>query len=334
MRVSLTVAMLALVAFASGQSAVERLRQSEKAKSTLSYQARVETVNPGQGTRGKVQATVYQKGPLSRISYMLPGGKQRILLDDGKNVYELDATTKTVIKSSPTKEPSRIETLLANYEVTITGTATVAGRVCDVIWVRGKRAGSPSRRVWVDRETALVLRSDSFDATGRLTAQTAFSSVDYDAKLAPELFRVPQGWTVREVAWDAGRHYSHEEISRVVGFRVPVAGYMPSGFVLDGYHLSRCAGGVPYCLARYVDGLASVSIISRHEVCPKCGKSAGGGQGRGRQHRYGQGSGKGLCGSPMRASATTAVLTKNGVTSLVVGDLSKSELERIAAGLK
>jgi negative regulator of sigma E activity len=283
-----------------------------------------------------VQATVYQKGPLSRILYVLPGGKQRIVLDDGKHLYELDATTKTAIKASPTREPSRIETLLANYDVTITGKATVAGRECDVISVRSKRAGSPSRKVWVDRETALILRSDSHDASGRLTAQTVYSSVDYQAKLAPDLFRVPQGWTVREVASDTTRHYTRDEISRRVGFRVPAPTYMPRGFVFDGYHLSQCSGGVPYCLARYVDGLASVSIISRHEVCPQCGRTAtgSGAQGRGQQHRYGQGKGRGLCGSPMRTSANAAVVTKDGVTSLVLGDLPKSELDRIAAGLK
>ncbi|GMV37543.1 MAG: hypothetical protein AMXMBFR61_20510 [Fimbriimonadales bacterium] len=336
MRLSLTVGLLALVVVASGQSAAERLRQAEKAKKTLSYSAKVQTTSAGQGARSTVQATVYQKGPLSRILYLLPGGKQRIVLDDGKNLYELDATTKTAIKASPTQEPSRIETLLANYEVTITGSATIAGRACDVIYVRGKRPGSPSRRLWVDRETSLILRSDSFDASGRLTAQTVYSSVDYRAALAPDLFRVPQGWKVREVASDAARHYTREEISREVGFRVPVPSYMTPGFVFDGYHLSRCSGGVPYCLARYVDGLGSVSIISRHEVCPQCGRTAAGGagQGRGQQHRYGQGKGRGLCGSPMRASATTAVVTKNGVTSLVLGDLPKSELDRIAAGLK
>lgn len=335
MRLSLViVGLLALVAAAMGQSAAGRLRQAEKAKDTLTYSARVNTVSTVKGVRTSVQAAVYQKGRLSRILYLLPGGKQRIVLDDGKCLYELDATTKTAIKASPTREPSRIETLLANYTATITGRATIAGRTCDVIVVSGKRAGSPSRRVWVDRETALILRSDSYDASGRLVAQTVFTTVDYQAKLAPDLFRVPQGWTVREIASDETRHYTRDEISRKLGFRVPVPTYMAPGFVFDGYHLSRCSGGVAYCLARYVDGLGSVSIVSRHEVCPKCGRTASSSQGRGQQHRYGQGKGRGTCGSPMRASATTAVVTKGGVTSLVLGDLPKAELDRIAAGLK
>ncbi|MFC4560473.1 sigma-E factor regulatory protein RseB domain-containing protein [Nocardiopsis mangrovi] len=66
--------------------------------------------------------------------------------------------------------------LAANYRVTRSGTAEVCGRTAAVVDAR-RADGTVAGRFWIDRETALPLRKDTMDASGRVAHSTGFVEV-------------------------------------------------------------------------------------------------------------------------------------------------------------
>jgi outer membrane lipoprotein-sorting protein len=310
------------------QTAVERLLAAERAKTTLTVSATVRTAVISQDREVAARARTYQAGPKFRAEYLSGASAGRVVIDDGQRLYQIDTRLKTVLRSDAFHEPTRENLLLKNYTARFAGTAEVAGRKCDIVVVSSSRPGTPSRKVWIDKATALILRNEQYDHTGTLSSVTVYESLDLTPKLDPSLFRPPSGWKVTEVTTGAHKHYSRQEMAKLVGFEVAVPSYVPAGFVLDGYHLGECRGGVPYEHTRYVDGLNSFSIIQRLDVCPKCGAGA---SGRGR----GRGAGRGRqCDLPMTPSDTRSVVLVGDVRMMVMGDLPKAELDRIAASLR
>jgi len=88
----------------------------------------------------------------------------------------------TYLATGPT-EPSivgsaRLLGLLSDtYDVTVTGAEQVAGRTSDVLQARRRGGGATAARLWIDRDTGLVLRREVYDERGRLTRASAFVEV-------------------------------------------------------------------------------------------------------------------------------------------------------------
>lgn len=121
----------------------------------------------------------------------------------------------------------------------------VAGRVTDVLDLRASDALRFSRRLWVDRETGLLLRSAMFAGDGSLVEQWMFASLD----LQPAKVDAASPTGLRPV-----RAPSAGDIPRT---RLQVVD-LPAGFVLvaaavDGDHEQLV----------YSDGLARVSVFAQ-----------------------------------------------------------------------
>lgn len=76
--------------------------------------------------------------------------------------------------------------LARNYAVRTDGAGSVAGRPADVVAVR-RPAGSLAARFWLDQETGLLLRRETYDSQGRTLRATAFVQVSLDAVPASRL---------------------------------------------------------------------------------------------------------------------------------------------------
>lgn len=95
-----------------------------------------------------------------------------------------------------------------NYVVAVEGREDVIGHQSDVVVVR-RPDGTPAQRLWIDRESGLVLRRKFYDPRGGLVRQTAFVTLrrttpTFDqppAPAAPEAVQIGDTAAVRDERW-------------------------------------------------------------------------------------------------------------------------------------
>jgi sigma-E factor negative regulatory protein RseB len=141
--------------------------------------------------------------------------------------------------------------LLQHYSVRIVGRERVGGLDCQVLEIKPHESDRYGYRLWVDRASGLLIRSQTLNERGEALEQMAFADVriggiDRD-QLKPSWST--DGWKVDEVA--------HRPIDlREQGWRLlPPSGFRPL------YAVRRPMAGGQALQAVYSDGLASLSVF-------------------------------------------------------------------------
>lgn len=311
----------------SRAQAADRLRAAQAAEERLTLRGALNTVSFFAEGSVSSEVVVSRKPGKSRWEYRSPALKGLVILEKGETVIRLDAATKTAHVSRPPREPNRLDLLLKNYRVSYEKEESIVGRRADVIAIHPKQAGGPSKKVWVDRATGLILRSEYYNSERKLSTLTFYTDVDWNPSLSDDLFEAPAGW--RQVALDdeAQRHWDKDALSREVGFTVREPSYRPAGYVLDGFHLYHFRCGVAAAHLRYVDGLNSVSVFARFTQCPRGHRGRGFQWGRRRQ-------GRGDCELFDNRQGKMLVKRSGNLTFVLVGDLPQEELQKIADSIR
>ncbi len=107
---------------------------------------------------------------------------------------------------------------------------------------RGMRRMEPIQSItlWIDRATGLVLRREVRFRGGDSWVRMELTRVEFPEKLAPELFRLPEGITVRPPK--EGRFASLEEAQKAAGFTIRLPDYLPEGTQREGIIVRRMRG--------------------------------------------------------------------------------------------
>lgn len=324
----LAVAFAALCSSAQSADAPALLKQAYAAEKTVAYTAVMEVRAAG---RPAAALKVWNSRGRKRMEYLSGPARGRVLIDDGRAVYWLDEGGRTAVSTPGTDGPERIDLILRNYSVASKGTATVAGRKAVVIRISPKRQPGPSRTLWIDQETKLILRSESYASDGTLKAASRITSINLKPRLSEALFQVPEGWRIQPPPPEERTRWTLTELSRRLGITVTEPEYLPAGFELEGMYLVRM-GRMQREAAhiRYVDGLNSLSVF-QHPVGPGRGQGPGGG--RGRRWRGGRGPDADLDVQPLGAVGRMVRLLRFGRMCVVVADLPEKELEKVANSL-
>ncbi len=247
-------------------------------------------------------------------------------------------------------ETARAKLILANYRVSLGAAGTLAGRSAVPLNITAKYAFNPSRKMWVDAFTGLILRDDLFAPDGKPRSSTKFTSVTYKAQSA-SLFQQPSRVTpapstgpnsLRSAA-------SASEAQKLSGRPTPKPAYVPTGYRAVSYGLVRSRRNTWMTSVRYEDGLGAFTIFERNQGGPgggygpgqggRGGGGPGGGRGRGGGPR-GNGGGAGF-GPPTATGRTTSSDRQQAVVNigrpsgsyLLVGDISLAELVKVAESL-
>lgn len=136
-----------------------------------------------------------------------------------------------------------------HYDFLDLGEGRVAGRSCQVIGVQPKQPDRYGYRLWVDRETGMLLKADIIDQQGDTLEQVAFTRVDLGVDIPDQLL----------AATVSGETISWQVVPRREGSNADAwarAG-LPPGFEFRGER-ERDAGVTQQV---YSDGLASFSIF-------------------------------------------------------------------------
>ncbi|MDR7523147.1 MAG: hypothetical protein QN168_11845 [Armatimonadota bacterium] len=183
-----------------------------------------------------------QYDPATRVGTKSP----RLVGDDGETVLA-----------------THLPWLLENYRV---GAAPglFLGRKVERIVMRPVRADRPARRIDVDQESGVVLRSERMEPGGRLVGMTAFQSFEV----------MPRGWRagaglprdLRLVERPMARKVTPEEVVRQFG-TIPVAIETPGGFHPVAYYLVQHRQ--PALQVVYSDGLSVLVVTMQRGILPR-----------------------------------------------------------------
>jgi len=272
--IQLTALALALAApnalSAASPDATRLLRESIDAPRSISYIGQLETVR---FSSNRAVATI------SKVEHRAPGSTRRwfvapeslygsYIVERAGTTYQFDPKHNKVIVShnlpveNAVASAGALERVLANYRAVMERTETVADRATVSIVLVNKFTGERALRVWLDRETHLVLKKEEYHANGSVASQTRFDALRYTAEIPEGIFStdVPAGYT--QIAGTDGAMMD-SDIDRVIaqaGFKPFEPQNLPQGFALTSGDV-RDVNGVKTLHLLYSDGLRSISLF-------------------------------------------------------------------------
>ncbi|MDR7534395.1 MAG: sigma-E factor regulatory protein RseB domain-containing protein [Armatimonadota bacterium] len=252
--------------------------------------------------------------------------KRRIVIDDGHRRWQYEPGAKLALLSPSALagdgvlSGDHLPLLLANYTAAVVGEERVAGRPAVVIAVRPRTSDRVALRIWLDRETFLVLRSEGYHADGRMAQAAAFTEIRYQEPPAQLFaFTPPPGVEVRRLPWNPP--VAIHDLARRVRFHPIAPPRLAGGFVLDRAFLSR-SHAVPVAVLHYTDGLVTLSFFQQKGV-----EGARRSLDRGKPIAVAEGM-----GSVRQVGGLTMLQWRaRGLDLTLAGDLSPAELVSIAS---
>jgi negative regulator of sigma E activity len=313
----------------SDRRAVLLLRESVDAPKTVSYIGQLQTVRFASNGAAATLARIEHKAPsLTRRWFLAPEalyGDYVVTRDD--RTYRFDVKrSRMIVAKRPAFEDSalgdRLDLVLRNYRPLFDDMETVASRPADAILLINKYTGERAMRLWIDDKTHLVLRKEEFRGNGAVATQTRFEAIRYAENLPDDIFSVqaPPGFT-RTQGYSAHAPSSDlDEIVREIGFAPYKPKDLPQGFVLIGGDVSD-ANDVKTLHLTYTDGLRTISLFENDK-----GAAVNFGDARTHATRF-----EGHEARYIEEGSTTLLAwAEHKLHFALVGDLGRSELERIA----
>ncbi len=191
-------------------------------------------------------------------------GTAREVIRDGETVTCIFPEDRTVLVEQgrpreyfPTAFTTPVEHMSTSYRLSVAGTDRVAGRDTHVVAIDPAIPDRYGYRLWLDRDTGLLLRSHVVDAGGQLLEEVMFTQIAFpevldDALLQPAVDSTGFSRTTR--AKDPAPHAGgHDEWD---------VGWLPQGFALRDRAIGPIATSrVPVEHMVFSDGLAMVSVF-------------------------------------------------------------------------
>ncbi|NIM07165.1 MAG: hypothetical protein GTN69_06860 [Armatimonadetes bacterium] len=227
------------------------------------------------------------------------------------------ALPQVIRTGAPSREPTSIQTSLANYRVRHLGSDMVAGRPVKIIGLEDRKSGSLLRVFWVDKASKVMLRQDRLGEGGGLISSTQFLQIS----LLPPRSRALDGdvETGEGLPPASGQRMSLPELSRRVGFHVLLPGRLPKGFRLRESYLfpCPCGCGTVFAHLRFTDEVRGFSVFQMKHT-EECGLTDSIAENAGQPF-------------PSPIPGLKAAASQRGeVLIVVIGDLEVEMLERIA----
>lgn len=255
----------------------ELLRQMSAASMGLNYRGTFVYLHNGQLEAMQVIHRATQEGEQERL-IALSGEAREVLRDKDKVTCILPNSRAVMVDKSiprqpfPAALPRNLDALADTYEFQVLGEDRVVGRAARIVVIRPLDAFRYGYRLWLERDSHLLLKSYLVDGEGRAVEQTMFTALEIldtvaDAELQPALRG--EGYTRR----------GHTETESTVATAEPgdsdwAVTNAPAGFMRTHYNrhgLSADTGPVEHMV--YSDGLATVSVYIEPRRADKPGLS-------------------------------------------------------------
>ena len=297
----------------------------------IAYQGHM-TVTHWYGKYARVEEVrVYFMPPnLYRWEFLAPDGTNvdRIVKSNGDREEIDDMRRHRKFIGEPVKNYQKLigekeerELLLRNYDLTVAMPDSVAGRKCWILEIIPKESDKHRQRIWIDQQTGAVLQVRRFRPEGRFTTLSRFVSFEPKKNLPSDLFVLDTSSGTHRVAHGLDPNaVSLQEFKKSYGKSFDPPTELPAGFVFESANNFKVRSKDVWHL-RYTDGLASLSLfLTQSPVSlPKNGQLL-------------EEDAISRVGPPvMYGFGKVLEWKKHGRHYLLIGDLDKSWLEKIAA---
>ncbi|MDI6869756.1 MAG: sigma-E factor regulatory protein RseB domain-containing protein [Bacillota bacterium] len=202
----------------------------------------------------------------SRLEYLSSRNEPYLVtVDDGRHRWHYHPGERAASVGPSPDFKANLEQSLGllrhNYHLQYGGTGEVTGRITDIVELVPRGCRQPAQRLWVDRETGVILRTEQYRFDGSLAALTLFTAFEPAESLPPELFRLNLPKEVRvTTGFDAAARL--EDLAEASGIAVRMPTELPPGFVFDGASVNRTDKENIVHL-RFTDGLSVISLFEQ-----------------------------------------------------------------------
>lgn len=155
--------------------------------------------------------------------------------------------------------------LLKNYDIGVFEGGHVAGRSAYLIEVEANVR--PTAKIWVDKETGVILKMEHYDPQRRLKDLLVYSNIDFHPEIDEAVFRKPDGVEAdkrpggREEIWNNSQgKLDLSKIRKAAQLDVVVPEGDLSGFALQSIHIIKFGERKNVQLS-YTDGLSMLSVF-------------------------------------------------------------------------
>ena len=182
---------------------------------------------------------VYQEPDFSYILYLAPPRiKDRRILDNGKlrieysskrNNFEISASLNSSLVRK--RREKGLNLIFANHTISQLADEEIAGREVYVISLVPHSSGNPALKMWIDKETFLLLKQEKYNSEGRLTFSSQFIEIHFNKKLSrEELNDIPK--SVKDKGFRPPYRVigDIEELKEMSSFSLSFPRYLPSGY--------------------------------------------------------------------------------------------------------
>lgn len=252
---------VAFAASASNNEAADWIRQMSQAMEELTYEGTFIYLHGDEVETMSVVHDHDENGVRERLSSL--NGEARVIIRDMDNVTCIWPGSKSVIVSKsqprtpfPTFDPENHPAFADYYQFMVVGEDRVAGIMTQVVAMMPVDDFRYGYKLWVDKQTRLLLRSMLLDNNDRVIEQVMFTSLSFPESANEEDFKASVGQDYEWKQIDNQLSKEDKPSSNYVKFR-----QLPIGFnkISESMRPMRMNEN-PVRHAIVSDGVASVSI--------------------------------------------------------------------------
>lgn len=245
---------------AASESAVGWLQKVAEAARTLTYEGVFVYQHQGALEAMRIYHRADDSGVHERL-FSLTGTAREIVRDNQKVMCILPDSRSVLVDrrsaNNPISQlgPRNVDLLAASYKLEVVGEGRVADRPVIKIGIDPKDHYRFGYRLWIDRQSGLLLQADVFDGNGTAIEQLMFTELRVPTSIPDDMLK-PQMPT------DGYTWYREQPLPAPTGAASKwKLGDLPPGFELVAHELRRVPGrdGVVEHLL-FSDGLANVSV--------------------------------------------------------------------------
>ncbi|MCQ1534129.1 outer membrane lipoprotein-sorting protein [Methanosarcina sp. KYL-1] len=235
----------------STEEIAEQMQEKEASIQDYSYTMHM-TLHLGELTQ-ESELRILQKKPnkVKTISIEPEEDAGSFAVSDGEVMWTYDPKTNTVTKIEMPDTPvlgemdyaGIIEDFLNETNVSLLGVEEIDGRSAYLLEANPKEEEKGMRliegmRLWVDKETWMPLRYETYDINGDPVIELEISDLEVNQGIPDSefVFEVPEGATVRTVDMDSfeiPEQTTLEKAREAARFEILVPEYLPEGYVFN-----------------------------------------------------------------------------------------------------
>lgn len=257
----------------SSQS-LEILKRVANAEKEVAYVGtRMIVVNTSRGTVVREESVIHQppeihavtvlptledSRPLKELRKGSEQNRRNGRRDEGRRDRRRFPLNRRPIATLSEKE---IELLAQNYTFDSVAADPIAGQETDLVTVSPRFEARPTKRLYLARDTGIILRIEDFDSDGNLRFMSVYTQISFEAEAIQQKLaeRNRDGKSTVERRRRRSQPITFDEANKVLDNRLIVPTYLPPGFALLEARYFKHRSDTVYL--RYTDGMLIFTLF-------------------------------------------------------------------------